>query len=233
MVSGMPSPGYCTILQADELADFLLPPTRDPVFYDTTQDNQLDAGSALSITGPRGVQQLTPLNEWYSDFLGGIWPGNGESLPEYLEPGVYNLANGEGGADVGTFTATLNLVGPVVWTNRDSLIEVPRDQDLTLFWSGSDSDRQIVAVYAQSWDENYQAAVLLCTEWASAGQFTVPSWMLAQLPESGVVDFGLPNAFLGLITMPTPDAEGLISVSGIDGGRFTYAAGELKYIGFR
>jgi uncharacterized protein (TIGR03437 family) len=233
MAAGMPSPGHCLAVQRNVI-DVELPAVSDPVLFGQSRGSHLDAGEALRLTGPKGERTLHRLNFMYTNFLGGIWPDPMLTEPNYLDPGLYTVTNGEGGAGVGRFQTSLELPEPVAWTNRDSVLTVDRREDLTVTWSSANAEDQVVVFYASSWvngQEHYPTA-LLCAERATAGQLTVPSWILQQLPPSGSVH-GVHSGFGGLISTPTPEAMAPLYADGVDDGRFTYSIAELKLIPFR
>ena len=139
------------------------------------------AGEEIQLTGPHGAQTLHSVNGMYSGFLGGTWLETGETWPEFLAPGAYTASNGTGGEEIGAFEAPFEVPDQVTWTNRDSLPEVQRDEDLTVTWTGSEGADQLVLILgASAPDLQHCQRVVLCTERAGAGQFTVPSWILSQ-----------------------------------------------------
>src|ERR1022692_989096 len=88
----------------------------------------LDAGPFININGPDGAMQIPQMNHVYYQMVGGgvaiptpfPIPGLPGVLPPYLDPGTYTIDNGGGGADVGAFTATINVPSPgFLWTNAD------------------------------------------------------------------------------------------------------------------
>src|SRR5216684_6529386 len=80
----------------------------------------LDAGPVINLSGPNGNKQIPQMKGFYSLQVGGgisiptpfPIPGLPPVLPPYLDPGTYTVDNGDGGADVGSFTATLTVPSP-------------------------------------------------------------------------------------------------------------------------
>jgi hypothetical protein len=55
-----------------------------------------------------------------------------------LPPGSYRVT-GSGGRDVSAFSASLNVGGNVLWTNKAAISTVDRGQPLTVTWTGGTS----------------------------------------------------------------------------------------------
>lgn len=145
----------------------------------------LDAGPQVTSSGPNGNQAA--MREAH--------PGSGFSyhapnVPNtYLAAGPYALA-GPGGADVGAFTGTLNI-GPelVVTNNPDDLKVINRGSGVTLRWTGGEP-YTLLTISGSSVVSLSEAAGFVCITDTSAGQFTVPSSVLAQLPASPAIGAG-------------------------------------------
>jgi hypothetical protein len=89
---------------------------------------------------------------------------------------------------------------------------VDRAQDLTVTWTGGAAN-DYVSVTGSSITGLAEAA-FICVERATAGQFTVPSFILQSLPVSDVRN---------------GDTQGGLSVSSIGGSPFTVAGLDLAY----
>jgi hypothetical protein len=94
---------------------------------------------------------------------------------------------GSGGADVGSFTANLVVPSQVFsWTNESAAATVTRSSGLPITWSGGASNSYVQISATPNSGAPYQTpgatASLSCTVPTSAGQFTVPSYVLAALP---------------------------------------------------
>ena len=227
LLAGAPSAGHCLILP-NESSDLLLPFVTEAM----PQTELSTAGASLSVSGPLGSRELMKENG-YLALLGGWFPGLiDEPQPQYLDPGSYSVTNGDGGADVGPLAHVLSIPPHLVWTNRDDLSEIARTEDLTVRWESADQENELVTVMALSGTSSVSgAASLLCTERASAGQFTVPAWILSRLPKSETED-GLPFGFLGLVSSPLPHS-GAIASPGLDSLRFRYAIVQIKNVDFQ
>ena len=196
---------------------------------DPVRPDPLDAGPALTVAGPNGTKQLDLVTKGhYSATLGGGFPGLPGTLPPYLDKGQYTVT-GPGGADVGQFTATINLPDPLVWTNQDSITTVLRSQDLPITWSGGDPNA-FVFITGYSVSADNVGATFTCTERVSAGQFTVPSFVLSALPPSGSSE-GVPLGGLLVGTTPLPGPN-KFTAPGLDAAYFIYSMSFLKSAGF-
>jgi uncharacterized protein (TIGR03437 family) len=205
----------------------------------------LDAGSALSLTLPGGRVVSVPRDSatnTYSASLSGTSNPLAPPPPAVIVAGTYGLA-GPGGGDVRSFTASVNAPGGFVWSNQDAIAEVDRSRSLPIAWSGAPSGSvSIVGMAGQQaggTDQNpiYDVAVFACLAPASAGQYTVPTSVLQQLPAAA---FDLTGGGLGmLIVMAQPDANAgkfdaqLTAGGAVDGARFTYEIGSAKTISYR
>jgi uncharacterized protein (TIGR03437 family) len=105
----------------------------------------------------------------------------------FLEPGDYRLVSG-GGSDVGAFDLPLTFPAPFQWTDQDETTTVNRSKGVTLHWTnapGSDTRDQLMVIFARNVDRITTAiGMCICSARASAGQFTVPPAMLANIPLS-------------------------------------------------
>jgi hypothetical protein len=109
--------------------------------------------------------------------------------------------NGSGGANVGKFSATVNYPSPLTWTNMGSISSISRASGVSVTWTGGASGSYVVigggstaTVGGQSVNVSFT-----CEALASAGQFTVPSYILLSLPAGtgtlGVDNFSNPQTF--------------------------------------
>jgi len=195
---------------------------------------RLRGGPFIDIQGPRGAKQIAKrsTSDWYTASVGGGIPGQTTSDdygPEYLVPGLYTVDH-QAGPDVGAFTATLTLPAPIQWTNQDSFSVVRRSQDLTVTWTGGDSAKEFVEVNVTSYDTTRAvAAEITCTERASAGRFTIPSWLLSTLPASSGSFSGtsLPAGRVNFRTYTIVEPA-RFQAEGIDVGYFGYEVINLK-----
>jgi hypothetical protein len=144
----------------------------------------LDAGT-LSVSGP-GVQatlQSIPQTP-------GIYSAVLTSLPS--NGGAFSFT-GSGGKDVGPFTANANFPVPLVWTNP--VTSINRAQGQTVTWTGGALGTYVTVTGLSSTGTGltFTNVSFFCLAPVSAGQFTVPSWVLLALPVSSTGSFGLYN----------------------------------------
>ena len=85
----------------------------------------LDAGSAITVTGPSGVKTLTPTANTTGIYYASL--GGASGAPLFLNPGNYMISNGSGGRDVGPFTTNITLPPALTWTNAASRIIPTRE----------------------------------------------------------------------------------------------------------
>jgi uncharacterized protein (TIGR03437 family) len=178
----------------------------------------LDAGNAITVTGPHGAKQLTMSSGggkgFYSASLGG---GSGmNAQPLYLDAGSYTVT-GPGGADVVSFSKNLNVPQPLTWTNMDSVNTVVRASGQDVTWSGGDPSGT-VSITGASFKigtnpngSDSVGAIFTCTAPVSAGHFTIPSPVLLSLPQSTVI-----TPIAGVSISTSTMAVGTISATAID-----------------
>jgi uncharacterized protein (TIGR03437 family) len=144
-----------------------------------------DAGPSLTVNGPNGSRTLTKTpgsnpTEYFTQINAG----------DYLSPGAYTIT-GPGGADIGNFTARMNLPQQPVWTNQSSFSPVNRNSGLTVTWSGGASVLAVVIFGGSAADNSFSTgAFFACVAAGAAGTFTVPPSVLLALPVGpGLVTF--------------------------------------------
>jgi hypothetical protein len=167
-----PSPGSCVVYSINSLTN--------PFPNITTVG--LDAGPQVTSNGPNGSQAAL------RQTLQGIgFTYDAPNVPNtYLAAGQYTLA-GPGGANVGAFTGSLAVVPDLIVTNSpDDFKVIERSSGVTLRWTGGEPST-ILTITGGSVASLTEAAAFVCIQNTSAGQFTVPSSVLSQLPASGVL----------------------------------------------
>jgi hypothetical protein len=183
-----------------------------PAVTDPTQAQALNAGSAISISGPNGAKQLTAAQ-------GGAYSAQ---LGTYLDPGAYTFS-GAGGADVGVIQGQLTMPPAIVWSNASSSASVNRAQGLTVNWTGGDPNGfAIISGYAMVSQGN-GGALFSCMTVASAGTFTVPPMVTMALPASGS----------GGVTLMGASAPVSFTGQGIDVGLATASSGVSQAAAFQ
>lgn len=145
----------------------------------------LDAGPQVTSNGPNGNQAALRQTQQVGGFT-----YNAPNVPNtYLAPGQYTLS-GPGGADVGALSGTLDIVPDLVVTNNpDDFKLINRGSGVTLRWTGGEPST-FLTISGSSASSATDGAMFLCIQNASAGQFTVPSSVLSQLPASAVIGAG-------------------------------------------
>lgn len=156
----------------------------------------LNAGEILNLSGPLGQHSLTYVRGSYQAALGTV-----SNLP----PGSYTLS-GSGTQDIPAFTASLNLTGNLVWTNKATIAPVDRSTPLTITWSGGNpAGFVLVGASVHSNDAN---TTLACSENAAKGAFTIPAFVLSALPAATAKDtyfFVAPHPLSNPVLIPGLD----------------------------
>jgi hypothetical protein len=138
-------------------------------------------------------------------------PGNYTADLSAIPGGDWQFSNGAGGADIGPFTFHETLSQPVVWTNQSAaLTTIDRTQPFTVTWTGGDPTSTVqISLSAESINTTTYSGALaevICSAPASAGQFTVPPYVLLSL---------IPNATVSSVSVST-DVGGYVTIPGID-----------------
>jgi len=206
----------------------------DPISF-----QRLDAGAALNLAGPLGAKQFPKtggLSYGPDDgLLGGGIPGvpGLPVTPDYLAPGNYTVT-GTGGPAVGGFSTSLTIPGnPPVWTNQDSLTNIPRSQDVTITWSGGVAGSYIWIIGSSADPATKAGAEFICTERADVGTFTVPAWVLSAMPASGP-DSSAGGTADGFLTLHSTLAQPVrFQATGIDVGFFNWSLWQAKNVKYQ
>jgi uncharacterized protein (TIGR03437 family) len=182
----------------------------------------LDAGPAISVTGPGGPKNMTPQASVPGFYLGDF--GGVGGTPLYLTAGNY-LISGPGGKDVGAFNANITLPPALTWTNATSISTVNRASGQLITWTGGDPSGTVQIggsnVLATNNGNSIVAAVFTCTAQVSAGQFTIPAPVLLALPVSSPGALGSANFSLGSLSVGAVSALKSFTATGIDFGYLT------------
>ena len=171
--------GSCIVLPS---ASDLMATAIDNWYSQVLPKEALNAGS-LVVTGPVGSAGIPLANGLYDAVthpLGTSFiPGNG---------GNFTVDNGSGGPDVGKFSAssTIGAGGILAWTNESSIVTINRANGVTVNWSGAGSNTFVVVSGMSTTPQApFVTAQFFCSVPASAGTFTVPSYVLLGLPAGG------------------------------------------------
>jgi uncharacterized protein (TIGR03437 family) len=198
-----------------------------PGNVDPVRPDVLNAGPVININGPRGAKQLQRSAEgFYSAQLGGgtAIPGGPPAQPDYLEPGSYRIDNGSGGTDVGAFSVTLTIPQALTWTNIDAVNTITRSSGQEITWSGGDPTGY--TVISGSSANNNVVGGFACLERTNVGRFTIPAYVLLNLPQSAG-DVG------GTLIVAGSTANARFTASGLDNGYVTAGSGSGKTVAFR
>jgi hypothetical protein len=157
--------GSCIVTAPMVLAVFPIPPFTG-----------LDAGT-ITVNGPGRTQTLSavPATTFYEASLpSGYIPAAGGSF----------TFNGTGGAAIGKFSTTLNFPSPLTWTNMSSISAITRSAGVPVTWTGGGTGSYVVVGGSSTAIVGgLQVTVsFTCAAPASAGLFTVPSYILLALP---------------------------------------------------
>jgi uncharacterized protein (TIGR03437 family) len=147
----------------------------------------LDAG-VISLSGPSVQTTLMALASQ---------PGVSYAMLSSIPSGGGSYTfTGPGGKDVGSFNTTINFPAPLIWTNQASVTTVNRAQGQQVTWSGG-APGTYVSIEGQSTltsGTSVVSATFDCYAPVSAGQFTVPSWILLALPPNNSGSMSLENS---------------------------------------
>jgi len=232
-------PGACFLTQRSGTIDQIgsgLPP-----------NTLLDAGAQVTLNGPNASNTVIPRQSdgsygatLYSTGLSGV----GATGSPTLAQGTYTLA-GTGGADVGAFSASVNLPGDFVWTNENSLANpIPRASPLTLTWTGGEGG--VVTVVGAALTQiggtvpnaTYSEIGFTCSALASAGSLTVPANVLQRVPSVAGNATGTSFGLLSALAAPDPSkGQGaftapLTAGGAIDQGFMSYGVVFIRSIGY-
>ena len=138
----------------------------------STTVTYLDAGT-VTVQGPAGTYPLTEISKgtYESQLAASAIPATGGAF----------VFTGSGGADVGAFTATVNLPNPILtWTNQSAAATVNRAQGLQVTWNGGGPGTYVFISGSSA--GNGVVGSFSCYAPQSALQFTVPAYVLSVLP---------------------------------------------------
>lgn len=177
----------------------------------------LDAGSALSFTGPLGAVSMPRIsNGQYQVSLGSGFQN------AVIPQGTYTVS-GTGGADVPAFRVSLKETSSISWTNKSSITSVDRSMPLTVTWTGGPASGYVLI--GGSVHMSGQNTAFLCVEKSSQGSFTVPSFVLSALPAAAPSDtylFVAPHPFTNVVSI------GGIDLAYFADGSSDYTQAELR-----
>jgi len=225
----------CTVFTARINLRQIMGQTRSPsewtsVPQKTPGNRRLDAGDAISLSGPAGAQAVNRdahQHDYYDAVLGGRPPFSRQpARPLYLRNGPYTVSS-PGGPDIGPFSVKLNVPSPIEWKNRARIAEVERDSGVTVEWKAANNDDAVLILAANADRFSGDSAMCLCLAPASDARFTIPPIALGNVPPT-LEDDDLSASYLLLTEMPMlPPAH--IEARGLDAAfaAFVSASGRL------
>lgn len=170
------------------------------------ESSPLDAGSTLGLNGPGGAVLMRKSSKGrYQGLLGPTIVG--PNVPA----GPYSLS-GQGGKDLGAFSASLNVASPIVWSNKAAIQTVDRSQPITMTWSGGDTAGYVLI---GGFQKGPAASGFLCTESTERRTLEIPALVLSQFQASTnpVVLFIGPHPLSRLVTIPGVDLAYFMNTS--------------------
>ncbi len=120
---------------------------------------------------------------------------------QYLQPGSFSFAgSGSSSGGAGAFSTSITVPNVLTWSSPglSAGSTVSRSSPLSFTWTptGNAGDYVLLSVSSAtdvgtSSSTTYNSATVLCLQQASAGSYTMPSWILQALPASSMVNVGL------------------------------------------
>ena len=199
-LAAMPAPGTCLLLLGPRLSTGML----------------LDAGPQLSISGPAGPVLAAR--------QGVVYRALAPPEPLFLGPGSYSVS-GSGGADVGSFTASIEVPKPPAWSLGESTDRITRNRGFTVTWQEPVEPVQRATEISIMLSGSPEG--LLCSAPAERGVLTVPPSFLTNLPQSDRRPRGTEEFRFSSLWRP-PDAR--FSASGLDDGFVEYRHAESTIV---
>jgi hypothetical protein len=181
----VPPPGTCRSYTSSYDADE--EPTNSLSSLLVPEGRGLDVGAKLVLSRGSQTREIEEVMGRSGDYrtrlgLSGFVARKGIP-PPFLEPGQFML-RAPGGSGGGPFTTLATIPPPFEWIDRGRITTVDRDRGLTVHWRNAASDALII-IAAKNVDQLTTAiGACLCTARATAGQFTIPPEILANIPIS-------------------------------------------------
>ncbi len=226
----LPPPGTCTAYTSSFQATTALPNSVSSALAAELEARGLEAGSVLKLrskSGERTVSRVRGSPGYFRSKLGSGGASAGpRTLPLFFEPGEIEI-EAVGGEQLGPFRARMKSPPPFEWTNRAETAVIDRSRPLTLKWRGMSNDRLALIFATNTGQLSTAIGTCLCTVRASAGRFTIPAELLANIPESVEMP-GIPYDQLFLVSLPETALPGF-EASGIDAAALlnVYSVGRI------
>jgi len=192
-LAARPAPGTCLLLLGPRVSSVIL----------------LDAGPQLSISGPAGPVLAAHQGVVYRALAP---PG-----PLFLGPGSYSVS-GPGGADVGSFEASIEAPESLQWDLGESSGPIIRNRGFAVSWQPLTDGPRRAADISMTLTAG-SPGPLLCSAAYDSGVLNVPASILTNLPRSdrrprGTEEFRFSSSW------SPPDAR--FSADGLDSGFVQY-----------
>lgn len=231
------SPGACSVMTYRANDENSRP-------VDPIRATPLDAGNAITVRGPKGEKQLTKrqgnADAYYGELGGGgisgipglpgnlpNIPGLPQSQPDFLEPGSYTISapGGSGANSIGNFSVSFTMPQMVTWSNQSAVSNgVTRSAGQQITWTGGDAN-SYVYMSGMSFAQGV-AGMFYCIERASAGQFTIPSYVLSTLPATT-------GNNIGMLMVGGTSAAQRFTARDLDAGYITAASMTQQSVSYR
>ncbi len=210
----------------------------DLLSMDSTVNRQLDAGSKITVTAPKGTVDLQPLGSnqgTYLGLLGGTVPlSNSPAMPLLLDSGASIGISGSGGKDVGLVSVNVTMPIGITWTNRDQINTVDRASPLTVTWSGGDASQMLMIAGGAADAKTKGAGGFYCLAPSTAGTFTIPVSILADVPPTRPLTGGPDDSFGGIALVSVPQGNPpKFSATGLDNGFIIFGSATLRTVQFK
>jgi len=234
----LPPAGTCTVFTARLNLRQILGQARAAEWTSIPEpargNRRLDAGEAISVTGPAGMHALprdARRQDYYAALLGGQGPFSRDAVkPLYLSRGSYTVS-APGGADIGPFSAIVEVTPAVVWKNRDRMDAIDRDAGATLEWKAARAGDAMLILAVNADRASGDSAVCLCMAHAGDGHFSIPPITLGNLPATREED-DLSASYLLLLEMPVnPPAR--IEARGLDTAFAAFVSASARLVKYR
>ncbi len=190
----------------------------------------LDAGAQLTVMGAAQVDtpQSARLPGSYEQFLGGEAPGF-DPAPPVFEAGSFQVSTA-GSAAIGAFNVETPAASQLNWTNRTELKSMNRGQDATFQWQPAGSAGDLIWISGGGFAIAGDAKTMFsCLAPASAGEFTVPAHILANVPASRPTPT-LYDAWVG-VALLGPGVP--FTARGLDDGRLLHYVNVIEPVEFQ
>jgi len=196
----------------------------------------LDAGPVFNLNGPNGMKQISKSDPTSAILGGGVpipVPGFPAPPPLYLDPGVYTVDNGAGGADIGPFSVTLTAPDPqFIWINADADLSIDRSAGVDITWTGGDPASKVeiqgsVSLIDPATFKATGGSAFTCFV-DNTGDFFVTPDVLTLLPATVVV----PNVPTSTLTVSS-SVQTKFDAPGSDTSVFVFTAGNSRTVVYK